>query len=846
MYNVQIQLESGYLDIKEGTAFPLNFGVADIRDVSKRSGAFSKSIVLSGTKNNHELLGHYYDVNIQVGTFNINTLTKCSVIQNGIPILENATLQLISVNKKQNTSNFEASIEYEVLIKDDASDFFVKLDNSELTDLDFSDLDNVVSSANIVSSWTNTVADGYKYLIGFQNTDTYTLKEVKPAIYAKTYFDRIFAKQGFQYEWASLQVDRFDKLIIPFVGDVQRNLYNNYLVQATATPIVNTPFNTPFSANIVNYTELVDELSIFNPTTGIYTAPLTLSTGDVYTAQIDMNYKVELLKTNNAPAYLREAIVFGTVNNYTEMFISPKIEVTKNGVVINTIYSDSISVPLTLTSASITQIENRIKSLNVSIANVSATDTIRLKLGLDISVYSDMNSTPNGMVWATSPTGGLSTVSVNSQITMTSMSVSILPSSTTVVSGSTISMNAFVPAKIKQKDFIKSIFTMYNLYIEPNKDNPNILTIQTRDNFIDSGIEKDWTYKLAKDSEQIIQYLPELSAKKIQLTYKEDSDEANKKYFDTTREVFGMVEFTFDNEYVKGIDKKELIFSATPIIQTPFNAYVPSYTFAEPKVNLRILYDGGLKTCSQYNIYDYNVTGQIGLTSYPYVGHWDDPLQPSFDINFALCDFYYYNSFQITNNNLYNQYWRRTISQINTGKMLIAYFDLTELDIQSLKLNDKIRIDNSWWTINKVIDYSVNKKMLTKVELMSVDIDIDLTPFKTNNPIFTTPSENNGIFSAIATIVNNNINSIDSSATAIVMGSGNVIGSGIKGMFIGNDLTPTEDGIISPTMKSNFVEFGVVTLTNTPVFQDDIEAGRAGLTFGNVYANIDGQLHVKT
>jgi hypothetical protein len=43
---VKIQLETGYLDVKDGADFPLNFGVAEIRDLTKRSGTFSKSITL--------------------------------------------------------------------------------------------------------------------------------------------------------------------------------------------------------------------------------------------------------------------------------------------------------------------------------------------------------------------------------------------------------------------------------------------------------------------------------------------------------------------------------------------------------------------------------------------------------------------------------------------------------------------------------------------------------------------------------------------------------------------------------------------------------------------------------
>jgi len=101
---VRIQLPTGYLDVKEGAAFPLNFQVGDIRDISQRKGNFSKTIRLIGSKNNNKLLNQYYDVNIQAGTFNINTLTTCSVIQDGIPIMENVSMQLTNVVKVQNTS----------------------------------------------------------------------------------------------------------------------------------------------------------------------------------------------------------------------------------------------------------------------------------------------------------------------------------------------------------------------------------------------------------------------------------------------------------------------------------------------------------------------------------------------------------------------------------------------------------------------------------------------------------------------------------------------------------------------------------------------------------------------
>ncbi len=112
-----------------------------------------------------------------------------------------------------------------------------------------------------------------------------------------------------------------------------------------------------------------------------------------------------------------------------------------------------------------------------------------------------------------------------------------------------------------------------------------------------------------------------------------------------------------------------------------------------------------MQTCLPFNIYEQGTIGTTGLTDYPQTGHFDNALTPTFDINYGLCDYYFYQTSVLTNNNLYNLYWRRTVNQINVGKMLIAYFYLREDDIQTLKLNDKIRIDNSWWNINRVIDW---------------------------------------------------------------------------------------------------------------------------------------------
>jgi hypothetical protein len=267
-------------------------------------------------------------------------------------------------------------------------------------------------------------------------------------------------------------------------------------------------------------------------------------------------------------------------------------------------------------------------------------------------------------------------------------------------------------------------------------------------------------------------------------------------YTQATSEIYGQIEYTFDNEYVKDVDTQELIFSPTPVFLTSFGAYVPAIIGASPNTNIRILYDGGVQSCQPFDILDFGTTGEFGLTDYPMLGHFDNALTPSFDINFGTNDFYFYEPISLTSNNLYNLYWRRTVNQINVGKMLIAMFDLTELDIQSLKLNDKIYIDNSWWNINKIQDYNGNQRQLTKVELISIDTEIDLAPFKTGlGRPFGDVMIGVGVDALVGRNTFNN-NVILPGANAQVFGKGNVVTAGTKGIIVGDGQTLSDDGMV--------------------------------------------------
>jgi hypothetical protein len=798
---VRIQLETGYLDVKPDTNFPVNFSIGDIRDLSKRTGAFSKTITLEGTKNNHDLLNQYYDVNVVSGTFDVNALTKCSVIQNGIPVMEDAYLQLVSIVKDQSTMDYEQGVTYEVLVKDAKSSFFTAMGGKELTDLDFSDLSHTYNASNVVSSWSHTEANGYKYPLCWNPIADYTLNEFKPAIYAKTYFDRIFATNGFTYEWSTLSQNRFDKLIIPYNGDTKLIDVEAYRVRATTAQTITysqpyTGQNISFHSTLVNWTETQDNSNIFNPTTGTLTNAVIVSQGHALNINLTVTYNVKLNNTSGATAYLRNAL------NQTYRW-NPSAN--KNGIgPINSVYdyTHDISIPngFNLPNGSST-IGTQTSFLNLPVSYLAIGDLITINGGLQIS-----SDNFNSARWRSANNDTASLVNVDVILEIVSIETNITYSSDTVGAGSTINPTDFVPRKIKQADFMKSIFQMYNLYIDTDRTNTNNLILTTRNDFYDSGDEKDWSNKLAKDKDQTLQFLPEIASKKLIFSYKQDADDPNKIYKEATNEIYGQVEFTFDNEYIKGIEQKDLIFSPTPISQTTFNAIVPLFVGSAPKNNIRILYDGDMLTSAPFNIYDDTVTltGVTGITSYPAITHFDNPIQPQWDINFGVCDYYFYQLDVLTNNNLYNNYWRRTVNQINTGKMLTAYFDLREVDIQSLKLNDKIYINNSWWNINKVIDYNCNVRMLTKVELISVDNEIDYAPFPSTKPNFIYGNQLHPYVEGLNGTFTNNNNVVADGSNVKVYGIGNVVGPGVTGVVVGNNKTVSTSGVYADNIVSPY------------------------------------------
>jgi len=390
----------------------------------------------------------------------------------------------------------------------------------------------------------------------YNDTPNYTVNHFKPAIYAKSYFDRIFANSGFTYNWTNLSDFHFDKLLIPYNGDVNNFDYTDYRVTAETTFLSsyvqpNPGLNQSFTQQITTWTETLDVQSLFNPTLGEYTAPFNTDTaqGQTYTFSFVYAYEIILDNASTSPpatAYLKVQDPSTLLYQNAEIEYILQFELLVNGSGVGFVQAiDVAHVGDGVTSYSIpvgtTSVLSASGTTTIPIPiNITATDIVEIQAGLYVnSLY---NNTIEAVWRDTNATSGGSNVQVNPQVDFSSLKVDIVPSNNIQIITGVQVVNQFIPLKIKQSDFVKAIFQMYNLYAYPNTNQPNELILVHRDEWYDSGAEKDWSTKLAKNQEQELIFLPDLSKKKLKLTYKPDTDSPNVVYTQATAETYGQLE----------------------------------------------------------------------------------------------------------------------------------------------------------------------------------------------------------------------------------------------------------------------------------------------------------------
>jgi hypothetical protein len=279
---------------------------------------------------------------------------------------------------------------------------------------------------------------------------------------------------------------------------------------------------------------------------------------------------------------------------------------------------------------------------------------------------------------------------------------------------------------------------MFNLYITEDKVKEKHLLIEPYVDYYDLSESKDWTYKVARDKAWNIKPMGMLNGRFFEYKYKDDNDFYNEGYKKKYNIPYGSRLEDTSFQFAKDKQTIEIGFSPSVLIQYQNTDKVVTAIYKKSSgnavdqeermdSNIRIMMAKKMTGVTSWFIRNNDAapaSANLGaaLTAYGYAGHFDDPVNPTKDINFGAASEIYFDPLTYPSTNLFNDYWSGYIAEIadKDSKLLTCHVYLTDLDIAQLDFSKPVFIDGVLWRINKVMDYDATSGELTKVELLKV------------------------------------------------------------------------------------------------------------------------------
>lgn len=928
----------------ENISFPITYNIADVRDISKRNGSFTKTIKVPHTPENSQLFDFIFDVGND-SIYDVNKKVRCYVLNDTIQVFE-GFLQLRGINTNDNNH-----FTYDCVIFGENDTFIKSIGDKFVDEIDISDIDHIYDYNNIVDSWTDDWTRGYYYpLIGYNlnidqvnfNTGSVSVSDFYPSIYVKFLFDRMFSDVGFSYTSNFLESDTFKNLIIPYSGaNVRDDLWNfenriRISLNATQSLFVTAwggdPGSIQNNSNLPYYLgdgySINEEWFSFNMNERIEFNNETPPNGDPSGRWDIINYEytegsglpksmrfiIDMdLTYNDYFTYERGPITYPSFVDESEFFTYIRVKRSRNpitGAVAPNGYTMELDGPLAPANFIETGLTPLVDPFDdsrrytylltgwddfgnnylganrllpeSSIVDFSNDPTLgyRRYVNRITSLFLD-GSTPErrGLyqgerVWIEvgsvcpaflesiirnnangdeplHPTynAGLFPFNLNADPFLNQEEIKIFNEfELNLQEGQGIEMNYLLPPKLKQKDFLSSIVKMFNLFIEPDRNDPNNLIIEPRDDYYEFGVVRDWSDKLDISKPINQKIIAELQSKSLVFTYKIGKDKISESYDNRFKAIYGEYEYILDNEYVSGEKKIEPVFSSTVLGNIVPNSEIITSLIVSKNDNeeegiakhdgsYRILFRGESNIDLKSETWKLNGVTQ---SSYPYAGHFNHPTLADEDLNFGVPRSLFYFGNTITNNNLYNVYYRRMIEELTNkdSRIVTANFYLTPDDLNKLRFYDKIFVDSMasgtgvYYRINK-IEYDPVRAGSYKVELLKVnDIKFEKSKKETVvrppvidwNPVkpvigIITIGKGNAVLSANGITIGNFNTTDPSNVNNFIFGDRNKIGaisnnSGIVG-GVANYIQTSPNSIVMNGFGSNIINSNNSTLVGS-------------------------------
>ena len=731
-------------DLYEEEAIPLSLSIDDFKNVAEKTQSYSKDFHLPNTKRNNKIFGHIFEVTRSTDTFSFNPYIKTrAILKEDSYTLFEGFLKLIDINDK------EGEISYNVNMYSEAVTLKDILDTKTFADINFIELQHDYTITNVQNSWDDTTGlelenaittSSYAYDSGITSPTDHTnvlkypfvnwrgdwtldasnnielddLEQVfRPWIQVKYLVDRIISEAEFEYTSTFLNTTNFKKLFMDF--NWGQGLGSSEVTDSFSTKNDHHPTLSPHPIVWAgtSWTELeLGEPHIQNPT-GVAS---TYFSGNRITAV-----------TTNTSTQINYS--FTVYNHYSAtstgsaQTVEFKWEHFDAGGASLGIYNQSNVITIG-THATYAQKENFYDWFIVPNMNTGDYLTAYFRAGNINSVFQGNQygyAFPDIGTWTTSR--------------------SFLHAQITSIQTSASSLLHAIRGETNQWEFLKGIFTMFNLVVVSEDE---VLRIEPYADIFITGsavtpTTHNWTEKVDISD---INLKPLELKKKVKFTYEDDDDDYALNVYKkaTSGYLYGTKKFPLSGTPP---EKFTLLTGEEEIVATPF-----APTLIRPATDLfditltiphiysgnddgtefedfenapRILYNIGIKTLSTNN---YVVPIQNGgvettLTEFLQFAHISEILTTAttIDYNFGECQLISVGATPI--DNLYNTYYSPYYDELyhSDTRVMTLKVNLSPAQIQNFKFYDVVVIKNREYRVNK-IEYKPNT--LAKVEFILI------------------------------------------------------------------------------------------------------------------------------
>ena len=393
---------------------------------------------------------------------------------------------------------------------------------------------------------------------------------------------------------------------------------------------------------------------------------------------------------------------------------------------------------------------------------------------------------------------------------------------------------------------LMSFVKMFNLYIEPDKDQPKVLRCVPRDDFY-NGSQLDWSKKL--DYSQPIEIVPmgELDANPYKFSYKEGKDVSNQQYQENYQNTYGSRTFEVDNDFVKTEKKIEIIFSPTQIksYDNRQRNFVLSYVEAQKDGDLRIFYYSGLQTGVSWKLFS-SPSAFSNRTALPMTIHYDSLSNPTFDILFGMPkELGVGAGYRYGNSNLVTNYYFRFLNEITNknSKIVRAYFRITPSDWYNLQFKNLYFFEGQYWRLNKVENYNPTDEGVYLCEFLLAQF---IQPATITNKTIGSGTGGGQSEETYGDIYPSGSNPIKPGIRAVSVGTSEGTGNGV---FVGTGIVQSPTNTNNSGFGLKDVVFGTETNGSVAIVCEDFEVTKSDTMYvGNyeMYPNFLSGGDVKT